>query len=352
MRRWGATGGALIVVGLYGGACGPRAFACDDDESCGVDGRCERIGFCSFPDPRCESGRRFGEHAPANLAGKCTTGQTADATDDTGGDPSGTITSSDFLTTDTSASTLALTLSTGVTTTTTDDGGDPSSGSSGEPSTLDEGLILYLPLDDDFLSITGALDASGNALHAQCEVALCPTSVPGRVGMAAGFSSDAVLFVPDDPLLRPGEALTIAIWALDADPGSMDTQFLVGKVIAGVYNTFQISTSFTVERDNRMVWRLIDAGPTSYEMYLANPLEPSTWHHLAGVWDGASSTLYLDGEVIGQTDAPAVDYDAGPFTIGADDNDGLLYFYRGALDDVRFYDRALTSAEIAELAAR
>jgi hypothetical protein len=54
--------------------CASSGFACQDDAQCqagGVQGACEPTGGCSFEDPTCPSGRRYGDHAPAGLGGEC-----------------------------------------------------------------------------------------------------------------------------------------------------------------------------------------------------------------------------------------------------------------------------------------
>jgi hypothetical protein len=65
MRRVGWLVAAMCTLG-----CGQSSFACLDDEQCGADGQCEASGFCSFPDPECASGRRYGKHA-GELSGTC-----------------------------------------------------------------------------------------------------------------------------------------------------------------------------------------------------------------------------------------------------------------------------------------
>jgi cysteine-rich repeat protein len=61
-------------VALFGAAllsCAPAgAFECQADSQCS-GGRCEADGWCSFPDTRCDSGQRYGEHAGGGLAGEC-----------------------------------------------------------------------------------------------------------------------------------------------------------------------------------------------------------------------------------------------------------------------------------------
>ncbi|MCA9707361.1 MAG: hypothetical protein KDK70_16020 [Myxococcales bacterium] len=56
-------------------ACsGSELFACAQSDQCVLDGQlgtCEPDGYCSFPDEACDSGRRYGDLAPAGLASTC-----------------------------------------------------------------------------------------------------------------------------------------------------------------------------------------------------------------------------------------------------------------------------------------
>src|SRR5690606_2110167 len=81
------TSTALASALLVGVACGSlSAFTCLEHEQC-VDGAragtCQPDGYCSFDDPTCPSGQRYGEHAGMDRRGAC-----VDTTDDdeTGGD--------------------------------------------------------------------------------------------------------------------------------------------------------------------------------------------------------------------------------------------------------------------------
>ncbi|MDP9795058.1 hypothetical protein J2S43_003570 [Catenuloplanes nepalensis] len=80
--------------------------------------------------------------------------------------------------------------------------------------------------------------------------------------------------------------------------------------------------------------------------------ETGRWYHLTGVRDAAegSITLYVDGQRAGSLQACHGDASNGPLTIGrARYNSGPVDFWRGAIDQVRVYDRALTAAEVASL---
>jgi hypothetical protein len=71
----------LALVGLLALCVAPLLwcvkrvpFACETDAQCsGRDGpgRCEPSGHCSFADPQCPTGRRYGAAAPGGLGGTC-----------------------------------------------------------------------------------------------------------------------------------------------------------------------------------------------------------------------------------------------------------------------------------------
>jgi formylglycine-generating enzyme required for sulfatase activity len=73
------------------------------------------------------------------------------------------------------------------------------------------------------------------------------------------------------------------------------------------------------------------------------------WHHIAGVYDGATAKIYVDGELEGQTTQTAglgtVDH---PVSIGIRDLDKSGAF-AGVIDEVRVYNNALSQAEIQAL---
>ena len=82
----------LGVLGLAIGCRSESAFQCQSNEQCGVGGLCEDNGYCTFEDPECPSGRRYGSLAGDGLAGTCvgiegdgtSAGTTASATDGSG----------------------------------------------------------------------------------------------------------------------------------------------------------------------------------------------------------------------------------------------------------------------------
>ncbi len=68
-----------LVLAVVAAACTARngAFLCFSDEECvlaGAHGTCEQTGFCSFADPSCAGGNRYGDYAGDGLGGRCVPG--------------------------------------------------------------------------------------------------------------------------------------------------------------------------------------------------------------------------------------------------------------------------------------
>jgi hypothetical protein len=76
------------------------------------------------------------------------------------------------------------------------------------------------------------------------------------------------------------------------------------------------------------------------------------WHHIGFVWDGSYRILYADGiEVTKDTTAqnPPKPADGGLY-IGVSKNLDAGTYFSGLIDDVRIYNKALSTDEIAALA--
>lgn len=72
--RWIVVIG-IGMLGLTSACLRQGEFACSSDTGCvnnGVPGKCELDGYCSFPDIRCESGRRFADFS-GPLSNQCIT---------------------------------------------------------------------------------------------------------------------------------------------------------------------------------------------------------------------------------------------------------------------------------------
>lgn len=213
------------------------------------------------------------------------------------------------------------------------------------PIPIDRSLIAWYPLDtvDDGWTE----DISGNARHATCVSvsgnAPCPALVQGQSGMAMVFDADSHLRVDgSDGFFDSTQGFTVAGWFWLEQPfASAPLSKMFGT---GSGNSWQLEYSDTGEP------ALTTTNANSKRVDFADtPVQPATWVHLAGTWDGTSKRFYVDGALQFAL-AFAVDFDGSDFLIGGDENGGApALMFTGRIDDVRIYDRALGDDEILEL---
>jgi len=190
---------ALVLVSTGCGDASP--FVCEAADDCaaaGGDGACEASGYCSFPDGECPSGRRYGSHAPADIAGSCVPPDVADDTSAT--DPTADDAELDGPDDDGEATTIVTTA--GATTSALDDSGS-STASTLTDATLDS-------------SATEASSDSGPATTTDTEpfdveyvatIAVCTADTvfdPVDCAVQAGVDEFTVDLADDDALVATG----------------------------------------------------------------------------------------------------------------------------------------------------
>ncbi len=350
-----ATSGALLGlgIGLVGPACeSPSGFACGSDQECAngeIEGQCEANGFCSFPAGDCLSGQRYGSHSgpqsgqcvdlpgttggPAPLGGSTTEVPPPDTDPelDTGSDPDSTS--------------LGLTggETTGVLPSDTSEGS-----STGE--TVDPDLVLWLEFEDS--ADPTIPDSSPLMSDGVCDSSVCPVTGPGAIGQGAVFDGvDDLITVPHGPHFETFDGLTVATWLWIDLPPTTHWALVTKPVGIDIQNSWELYFFTSVAAEAFLRFNMHSEGVG--HIAVAPTLIPTeTWVHVAATWDGALSTLWIDGEPVADVMSPTIDIDDHPIHIGADKDQGeLLGYLLGALDDVRIYRRALTEDEIAAIIA-
>jgi hypothetical protein len=181
----------------------------------------------------------------------------------------------------------------------------------------------------------------------------------GRVGGALEFDGidDAVRIV-DDKFNLTG-ALTLAAWVkLNPAAGGANSRLIAGKDYTGgaTLDGYWLKHRKTSTEDD-LQFAVTSAGNNvivTSSNTLTNLTNASVsagnegWVHVAGVYQpGASIKLYVNGLLdTTRTDEPAsIQSVATPFSLGALSGDPGFVF-KGLIDDVQLYNRALTAAEV------
>jgi hypothetical protein len=217
---------------------------------------------------------------------------------------------------------------------------------------------------------SGSIEVTGNCVyrvpramnfnnHAQERIKTCPVHdnffgegpagpprAPGKVGQGLLCDGTGSFHeVPHSPELEP-EQMTIEAWIyLNEFPTGDDTRrWIVNK------NTHEFTEAhYALNIDGRKVGAYLNIGggqENCVELFSAEELlQLRRWHPLAMTYDGAALKVYCDGRLVG-TKAVGKKRVPGstPLHVGRR-QDGFNYF-KGTIDEVRLYRRALSAAEV------
>ncbi|HOK77905.1 MAG TPA: LamG domain-containing protein [Verrucomicrobiota bacterium] len=210
-----------------------------------------------------------------------------------------------------------------------------------------------VPLDSDphligwwkFDEIDGnkALDSSGHGHDAFIEggASLKTQSVPGRMG-------NSLMFVEQGPVVRvPGfkgvtgtAPRTVCAW--------VKTSADSGEIVSWGSNDFGKMWIFGHVRGR------IGVTPKGGYLYINDSIADDNWHHVAVVVHEAEKPNLHDDVRLFKDGVPAVIHDIGlldlwPIDTGSDIEVRIGRGFKGLIDDLRIYDRALSEEELTAL---
>ncbi|MFI9562000.1 LamG domain-containing protein [Streptomyces rishiriensis] len=138
---------------------------------------------------------------------------------------------------------------------------------------------------------------------------------------------------------------TVSAWVRLADDAVLTTMYTAVSQDGGSCSRFLLQYD-----DTARTWafkvRAEDQSAKISALATTAP-QPGKWTHLTGVWDGARVHLYVDGTLEGSADTTLAWAAPQGFNIGrARWNGAYVNQFKGAVDDVRAYGRALTADEI------
>jgi hypothetical protein len=207
-----------------------------------------------------------------------------------------------------------------------------------------EDYVVRYPMDDD--PTTGTVTATVAGYDGQCTT--CPTATTGHIAGGYSFAGLQSIALPAISTgLVGAKPYTVTLWVLPETGGPQLT--MVAKpdgntAYQNVFNLFVAAGQQLVIFETTMTGNDVD----SLQPPQVNPT--GAWHHVAASWDGGTKRLYIDGMLVGQETTPTIDT-SDPLTVGADvDNQAPDNWFVGTMDDLRFYARVLSDAEVAQLA--
>ena len=189
----------------------------------------------------------------------------------------------------------------------------------------------------------------------------------GLMGRALQFDgkSDHITrkFDPKSGLHPTKTPFAIAVWFRTSDTTPSEQELVSTHFAGNGHDGYKLTVLSQDGGDNLGIRGqlsfMIGAGK-HHRLISGKNCADGEWHHAVGVWDGKEARLYLDGKLqkSEETSGEIPYVHRAPFVIGHSNSnngfraEGKKYFFKGAIDDVRFYRRALRGSEIRSLYRR
>jgi len=203
-------------------------------------------------------------------------------------------------------------------------------------------LVAYYPLNGN------ANDESGNGHHGVVSGATLAADAHGRSDSAYSFDGDDSILTTFAPLIRPTDSFTVSVW--------LRSEVQTLQYVLGLER--RDHQQLSIRTDPAVSFKLRDDDYASFDCAVSDMTELATrWMNVTATRDGETDEVrvYVDGVLRGEvSDTSAGSVNAVspmPLGIGAINNSatGMKEFFTGAIDEVRFYNRALPSNEVQRL---
>ena len=189
------------------------------------------------------------------------------------------------------------------------------------------------------------------SLFARPGLAPFPVGEPcfGRVGGGFGFDGTNHLEIPHSPELDT-EKLTLELWAFIPTDYRVSDRTPPWLVCKNQHEQAQGNYGILLVNGHAQARMNIGGGrDNAFIVDGSKPLKIGAWNHLAMSYDGDALRLYLDGEAVGECKIGRKRVAGhGGLAFGRrQDNSGDGYHFRGAVDEIGYYNQALTHEEIS-----
>ena len=213
---------------------------------------------------------------------------------------------------------------------------------------------VHLPLDDGAPS-TVATDVSGNGHSGVLENMDANVAwTNGQFGGALSFDGvDDQLVMADDPGLSFGSGdFSVAFWYWKrANTFSFDNVWGVNK-LGSVDHEWALSLGGWNAGGGNTPWFTVWIDGVAY-VVSTNFTTILEWHHLVGVREGDTISIYFDGQLAASRSLPpgaTMAANGEPVLVAVNSTEGVSRAWSdAAFDDIRLYDFALSAMEIEAL---
>jgi hypothetical protein len=206
----------------------------------------------------------------------------------------------------------------------------------GEP-----GLVGWWTLDDGAGSTVA--DSSGGG-HDGSFVAGTPVWVQGKFGGALKFEGTAQVEVPDHADFHIADTVSMALWANPEAAQLTDAKFFVKQ--KSTYYPYAIQ----YDSSGKTIYANVSTDSAQYNTKPNLAGFAGEWAHLCAAYDGSVVILYKNGvEVARATGSGKLRQNTLSLTFGGRLGYTTSNNFKGMMDDVRLYNRALKPQDIQQI---
>ena len=205
---------------------------------------------------------------------------------------------------------------------------------------LSTGLIGHWQFEDAGDQVK---DSSNQGNHGVLRGAV---PVDGKFGKAIDCKQDALVEVAHTPVLDDTqEGLTVSAWVNRTQDATWN-MIVSREVKDGPSEYFGLAVV-----KNKALFSVDPDGAHYRNIKTATDMPVGEWIHLAGTYDNVEFKLYVNGKLAAseKCSIPFSYQDQNPLIIGGNTNNkGKTWVdcFRGRIDEVRLYNRALTGKEV------
>ncbi|MBG0831639.1 hypothetical protein HS041_28315 [Planomonospora sp. ID67723] len=172
----------------------------------------------------------------------------------------------------------------------------------------------------------------------------------GKIGQGVTFDAGTHA-VTSAPVLATDASYTVSAW-VKLTRGDLSSAVLSQD--GAVNSAFKLAYSSGDKKWRIAAYGTDAAGSTETKAVSSREARLNAWTHLTGVYDAQARKLrlYEDGELVAETDYTSTWNATGGLLIGRTKFDGSYqHSFRGTIDEVRAYDKALTADQVRGLTA-
>jgi hypothetical protein len=210
-----------------------------------------------------------------------------------------------------------------------------------------DGLAAYWPFSGN------ANDASGNGNNGTVSGAVLTADRFGNANSAYSFNgTNSDIRVAHSPSLNITGNLTISAWIWFDSAADSGGCKLIHKATAGEPNGYAIVDYATGYSSTGIYTPSFVVGNgVVHPLEVPSVFPKQTWVHFAGTYDGAKMIVYVNGQSVREAGVTgAIASNTQDLYIGNINRTLANQPFKGRLDDIRIYNRALTAAEVQALA--